>query len=88
MDIEKISVRNTESGKTMDVVVFEKHAHRITVVLGAGVHSVKCDMTPTPNKTAFSGKALGREIVYERTPQQVQADLDRLNPALKRSRPR
>jgi hypothetical protein len=75
MDIEKISVRITESGKTMDVVVFEKHAHRITVVLGAGVHSVKCDMTPTPNKTAFSGKALGREIVYERARADVNADL-------------
>ncbi len=88
MDIEKIKVRITESGKTMDVVVLTKHAHRITVVLGEGVHSVKCDMTPTPNKTAFSGKALGREIVYERSPDQVQADLDRINPALKRSRPR
>ena len=88
MDIEKITVRNTESGKTMDVVVLTKHAHRITVVLGEGVHSVKCDMTPTPNKTAFSGKVLGREIVYERSPEQVQADLDRINPALKRSRPR
>ncbi|MBU6199082.1 MAG: hypothetical protein KGI64_01395 [Xanthomonadaceae bacterium] len=88
MDIEKITVRITESGKTMDVVVLNKYAHRITVVLGTGVHSVKCDMTPTPNKMAFSGKALGREIVYERTPEQVQADLDRLNPALKRSRPR
>jgi hypothetical protein len=31
---------------------------------------------------------LGREIVYERSPEQVQADLDRLDPALKRSRPR
>ncbi|MDE2257415.1 MAG: hypothetical protein KGK05_06590, partial [Xanthomonadaceae bacterium] len=76
MDIEKITVRITESGKTMDVVVLNKYAHRITVVLGTGVHSVKCDMTPTPNKMAFSGKALGREIVYERTPEQVQADLD------------
>lgn len=88
MDIEKITVRITESGKTKDVVVLSKHAHRITVVLGAGVHSVKCDLSPTPNKMAFSGKALGREIVYERSPEQVQADLDRLDPALKRSRPR
>ena len=72
MDIEKISVRITESGKMMDVVVFEKHAHRVTVVLGAGVHSVKCEMTPTPNKTAFSGKALGREIVYERSPERCR----------------
>jgi hypothetical protein len=88
MDIEKITVRNTESGKTMQVVVLTKSAHRIQVVLGEGVHSVKCDLSPTPNRTAFAGKILGREIVYERSPEDVQADLDRINPALKRSRPR
>jgi hypothetical protein len=88
MDIEKIKVRITESGKTMDVVVLTKQAHRIEVVLGEGVHSVRCELKPTPNRTAFSGKALGREIVYERSPEDVQADLDRVNPALKRSRPR
>ena len=88
MDIEKIKVRITESGKLVDVVVLTKHAHRIQVVLGEGVHSVKCELSPTPNRTAFSGKVLGREIVYERSPEQVQADLDRINPALKRSRPR
>jgi hypothetical protein len=88
MDIEKIKVRITESGKLVDVVVLSKYAHRITVVLGEGVHSVKCELSPTPNRTAFSGKVLGREIVYERSPEQVQADLDRLDPALKRSRPR
>ena len=88
MHIEKIIVRATESGKTMQVVVLSKHAHRIQIVLGEGVHSVKCELTPTPNRTAFSGKALGREIVYERSPEQVQADLDRLDPSLKRSRPR
>ena len=88
MDIEKITVRITESDKTMEVVVLNKNAHRIQVVLGEGVHSVKCELTPTPNRSAFAGKALGREIVYERTPEQVQADLDRINPALKKSRPR
>jgi hypothetical protein len=88
MNIEKITVRNTESGKTMEVVVLSKHANRIQVVLGEGVHSVKCELTPTPNRSAFSGKVLGREIVYERSPEQVQADLDRINPALKKSRPR
>jgi len=88
MNIEKITVRNTESGKTMDVVVLSKHANRIQVVLGEGVHSVKCELTPTPNRSAFSGKVLGREIVYERRPEDVQADLDRVNPALKKSRPR
>lgn len=88
MDIEKITVRVTESGKTMDVVVLSKHANRIQVVLGEGVHSVKCELAPTPNRMAFAGNAMGREIVYERSPEQVQADLDRVNPALKRSRPR
>jgi hypothetical protein len=29
---------------------------------------------------------MGREIVYERSVAQVQADIDRLNPALKKSR--
>jgi len=88
MNIEKITVRVTESGKTMEVVVLNKNAHRIQVVLGEGIHSVKCELSPTPNRSAFSGKALGREIVYERSPDDVQADLDRVNPALKKSRPR
>jgi hypothetical protein len=87
MNIEKIAVRITESGRTMDVVVLSKRASRIEVVLGEGVHSVKCELSPTPNRMAFAGKALGREIVYERSPEQVQADLDRVNPALRKSRP-
>ena len=29
---------------------------------------------------------MGREIVYERSREQVQADIDRLNPRLKKSR--
>jgi len=88
MNIEKITVRATQSGQTMQVVVFSKHAHRIEVVLGEGVHSVKCELTPTRNETAYAGSVLGREIVYERSREEVQADLDRLNPALRRSRPR
>jgi hypothetical protein len=31
---------------------------------------------------------MGREIVYERSREQVQADIDRANPALRKSRPR
>jgi len=88
MDIEKITVRATQSGQTMEVVVFSKRAHRIEVVLGEGVHSVKCELTPTRNGAAYAGSVLGREIVYERSREQVQADIDRLNPALRKSRPR
>ena len=88
MDTERIKVKVTESGQEIEVVVLSKRAGAIEVVIGEGVHSVRCELKPTPNRTAFAGKALGREIVYERSPEQVQADLDRVNPALKRSRPR
>ncbi len=83
MNIEKITVRVTESDKTMDVVVLSKHANRIQVVLGEGVHSVKCELTPTRTGLAYAGSAMGREIVYERSREQVQADIDRLNPTLR-----
>jgi hypothetical protein len=88
MNIEKITVRATQTGQTMEVVVFSKRAHRIEVVLGEGVHSVKCELIPTPNGSAYAGNVMGREIVYERSRDQVQADLDRVNPALRKSRPR
>ncbi len=65
---ETITVRITESGQTIDVVVLGKRADRIEVVLGHGVHNVRCELTPTRNKLAFAGTVTGREIVYERTP--------------------
>lgn len=83
---EIITVTNTESGQSMDVVVLHKRASQITVVLGQGIHSVQCDLTPTRNGQAYSGSVMGREIVYIQSREQVQADLDRNNPALKKSR--
>ncbi len=85
METEKIKVRVTETRQTMDVVVFNKRADRIEVVLGEGVHNVKCELTPTRNGLAYAGSVMGREIVYERSREQVQADIDRLNPALRQS---
>jgi hypothetical protein len=35
---------------------------------------------------AYAGKIMGREIVYERSRDQVQADIDRLNPRLRKPR--
>ena len=84
MDIEKIKVR-TENGQTLEVVVLDKRAERIQVVLGQGEHSVKCTLSPTRNALAYAGSVMGREIVYERSRDQVQADLDRVNPALRQS---
>lgn len=88
MNDETIKVRVTGTGQTLDVVVLNKRAERIEVVLGEGVHSVRCALTPTRNGLAYAGNALGREIVYERSRERVQADLDRLNPALRKPRHR
>ena len=76
----------TDSGQIIEVVVFSKRAEAIEVVLGQGVHNVKCTLTPTRNGLAYAGKIMGREIVYERSRDQVQADIDRLNPNLRKSR--
>lgn len=86
MTDEKIKIRVTETGQTVDVVVLSKRAEWIEVVIGEGVHNVKCQLTPTRNGLAYAGNIMGREIVYERSKAQVQADIDRLNPTLKKSR--
>jgi hypothetical protein len=88
MESEKIEVRATDSGNMLEVAVFSKRVDRIEVVLGEGIHNVKCVLTPTRNRLAYAGTAMGREIVYERTPEQVQADIDRLNPTLRKPRRR
>ena len=86
MNTEKIKVRVTETGQTMEVTVLEKRVEAIQVVLGSGVHSVKCELRPTRTRSAYAGSVRGREIVYERTPDEVKADIDRLNPRLREYR--
>jgi hypothetical protein len=66
MNNEKITVRATASGQTMELVVLTKRAERIEVVLGEGVHSVRCELVPTRNAQAYFGTVMGREIVYRR----------------------
>ena len=75
MSDKKIKVRITETDMTMDVVVFNKREGSIEVVLGEGVHSTKCELKPTANGKAFAGSAMGREIVYERSVEDVAKDL-------------
>ncbi|MCK5002841.1 MAG: hypothetical protein KAS57_07430 [Gammaproteobacteria bacterium] len=76
MNDQKIKVRVTETDMIMEVGVFSKREDRIEVVLGEGVHSVKCELLPTANGAAYVGSAMGREIVYERSREQVQADVE------------
>jgi len=87
MHNEKIKVRITESDQVIEVVVLSKRPERIEVVLGEGIHNVRCELLPTRNGKAYAGSVKGREIVYERTPEQVKVDIDRLNPNLRKSRP-
>lgn len=85
MVTEKIKVRITETGQQIEVVLFSRHASSIQVVIGAGEHSMKCTLSPTRNEMAYAGSIMGREIVYERSRDQVQADIDRLNPNVRKS---
>ena len=75
MNDEKITVRVTSSGQTLEVVVLDKRLDVIQIVLGEGVHNVRCDLVPTRNGSAYVGNAKGREIVYERSREDVKADL-------------
>lgn len=77
MNDEKIPVRVTSSGQILDVVVLNKRLDMIQVVLGEGVHNVRCELRPTRNGSAYVGNAMGREIVYERSRTDVEADVKR-----------
>lgn len=87
MVIEKIKVE-TESGQEMEVVVYFKSVQKIEIVIGEGVHSMKCDLLPTRNGLAYAGEIKGRELIYARSRDEVQADLDKVDPSLRQSRPR
>jgi hypothetical protein len=88
MKVDKIKVRVTETGKLMEVGVFSKHANRIEVMLGEGIHSVKCELLPTANGLAYAGSAMGREVVYERSRKDVEADVELENHDYRDSRRR
>jgi hypothetical protein len=82
MNDEKITVRATATGQTLDVVVLSKRPDFIEIVVGEGVHSVRCQLSPNRNGTAFVGSVRGREVVYERSRDQVKADIDQANSAI------
>src|SRR5258705_6820391 len=88
MEPEKIKVRVSETGQILEVVVYSKRAERIEIVLGEGIHNVKCELTPTRMGLSYAGSVRGRELVYERSRELVQADIDKLNPKLREPRRR
>lgn len=88
MSDEKIQVNVTESGQTMDVLVYSKRADQIDVVIGEGVHSVRCELTPTRLGNAYVGKVMGREIIYNRSRDDVQAEIEERRNAIENPRRR
>lgn len=84
---ESIKVRNTESGDLMEVLVLRKRADCIEVVIGKGQHSVTCELLPTRSGAAYSGSIMGRELVYERSREEVKADVEQAAPRIRASRP-
>ena len=82
---ETITLRTPDSGKTLDGVVLSKRADRIHVMLDEGTHSVFCELKPTADGRADVGSAMGREIVYERSRAEVEAEVVRLGSSLRSS---
>ena len=69
-------------------MVLSKNASAIQVVIGEGIHNVRCQLSPTRNGMAYAGSVMGREIVYERSRAQVEADIELHNPTLRKPRAR
>jgi copper homeostasis protein CutC len=88
MSEQKIKVRVTETDAIMQVLVYSKNVDKIEVMLGEGIHSVKCELLPTENGIAYVGTVMGREVVYERSREQVQADIELENHDYRDSRRR
>lgn len=77
MNNETIEVRIVSSGQALKVMVFSKTVERIEVVVGEGIHGVRCALTPNRMGSAYVGEVRGREIVFERSREQLKADLAR-----------
>jgi hypothetical protein len=78
MDDEKIKV-HTENDQILEVVVASKKVDAIWILLGEGIHNVKCKLIPTRNNLAYVGTLMGRELIYRRSVRQVQADIAQHN---------
>ena len=76
MESEKVKLK-TEAGQTIEAVVLNKHADRIDVVIG---ETVRCSLTPSRNQLAYVGSVRGREVTYERSRADVEAELAKRDP--------
>ncbi len=88
MSEQKIKVKVTETDMMMEVLVYSKSVDKIEVMLGEGIHSVKCELLPTANGVAYAGSVMGREVVYECSREQVAEDVELENHDYRDSRRR
>src|SRR4051794_31943546 len=72
---ETITLRTRLGDQIVDVLVLSKRADRIQIMLQEGAHSVFCELKPTADARAYVGTSLGREIIYERSQKDVEADI-------------
>jgi len=82
MESEKIKLKG-ETGQIIEAVVLSKHADRIEVVIG---ESVRCVLTPTRNMLSYVGNVRGRELIYDRSRADVQAEIAKRDPNRRRFR--
>lgn len=82
MESEKIKLK-TEAGQYIEAVVLSRHADRIDVVLG---ETVRCSLTPSRNQLAYVGTVRGREVTYERSRADVEAEIAKRDPNRRRFR--
>lgn len=82
MTTEKLQLK-TETGQIIEAVVLNKNADRIDVVIA---ESVRCSLRPTRNQLAFVGSIGGREVTYERSRADVEAEIARRDPNRRRFR--
>ena len=72
---ETITLRTRLGDQRTDVLVLSKRADRIQIMLNEGSHSVFCELKPTADALSYVGTSLGRDIVYERSRKDVEADI-------------
>ena len=78
---QNITVVSTENDQSLTVLVYSMKEEQIEVMIGEGIHSVKCTLLPTSNGMAYAGTVMGREIVYECSREQVHNELESLKPS-------
>ena len=74
MSKDKINLK-AESGKTIEVTVTDMKPDAIWVAIGEGIDNIKCKLIPTSHGRAYVGNVMGREVVYERSVEDVKKEL-------------